>query len=71
MALAWTIQQPGVASVIAGARNAEQVRDNIDFLQNPLSDEVLRRTQRSNRTLKQMLGTNPDMWDAGANSRYR
>ncbi len=71
VALAWTIQQPGIASVIAGARNADQVRDNVNFLKNPLSDEVLRELDEATRTLKELLGTNPDMWDAGVNARYR
>ena len=71
VALAWTIQQPGVASVIAGARNADQVRENIAFLQNPLSDDALQELDEATRSLKQLLGTNPDMWDGGVNSRYR
>ena len=64
VALAWTIQQPGIASVIVGARNAEQVRDNIDFLQNPLSDQVLRELNEATANLKQTLPI-PDATYAG------
>lgn len=71
VALAWTIGQPGVASVIAGARNADQVRDNIGFLRNPLSDDVVRKLNMATHALKETLGSNPDMWDGGGNSRYR
>ncbi len=71
LALAWTIQQPGVVSVIAGASNENQLRENVRFLQNPLSIQTLKQLDEATRALKQMLGKNPDLWDGGENSRYR
>jgi aryl-alcohol dehydrogenase-like predicted oxidoreductase len=71
IALAWTIQQPGVASVIAGARTESQLRENVSFLENPLSDDTLAQLNRATEELKQILGTNADMWDGTEKSRYR
>lgn len=71
LALAWTIQQQGVASVIAGARNANQVQANLKFLNNPLPVETLAELDNATNALKQILGDNPDMWDAGDHARYR
>ena len=71
VSLAWTVQQAGVTSVIAGARNAEQVASNLSFLDNPLTDDVINDLNDATETLKARLGDNPDMWDGGENSRYR
>ncbi len=71
LALAWTIHQPGVASVIAGARNAEQLQQNLSFMDRPLSQDVLQELDKATAPLQAALGPNPDMWDGGENSRYR
>ena len=71
VALAWTIQQQGVASVIAGARDANQVQANLEFVDNPLPVETLADLEKVTQALKQTLGDNPDMWDAGDQARYR
>lgn len=71
IALAWTMQQPGIVSLIAGARNADQVRDNVNFLSNPLPNGVLEQLSIATQELKEVLGPNPDMWDSSTNSRYR
>ena len=39
----WTIHQPGIGTVLVGARNARQVKDNIGALDFTLSNEELRR----------------------------
>lgn len=70
LALAWVVQQPGVTSVIAGARNAEQLNKNISFLDDPLDDAVIAQLNDVTAELKAALGDNPDMWDGGKNSRY-
>ncbi len=71
VALAWTLQQPAIVSVIAGARNAQQLRENVQQLENPLSTATLAELDEATRSLQQALGPNPDMWDGQANSRYR
>ena len=70
VALAWTAQQAGVVSVIAGARNADQLHKNLSFMENPLSADNLAQLSEATEQLKQELGDNPDMWDGGENSRY-
>jgi voltage-dependent potassium channel beta subunit len=40
LALAWTLHQPGVSSVITGATKVSQVKDNLGALEVSLSDDV-------------------------------
>jgi myo-inositol catabolism protein IolS len=62
LALAWLIAQPGVTSVIAGARNAEQARGIADAANLALSQDIIGRLNQATENLKQKLGSNPDMW---------
>ncbi|MCA9192435.1 MAG: aldo/keto reductase [Planctomycetales bacterium] len=71
IALAWIVQQSGIVSVIAGARNAQQLSDNVSFLERPLELQTLNELNAATEQLKSLLGSNPDMWDGGSNSRYR
>lgn len=71
LALSWIAQQQGITSVIAGARNAAQLNENVACLESPLPDDVLSRLNQATDELKEVLGPNPDMWDGGENSRYR
>ncbi len=41
LAINWTIQQPAITSVLVGARNSEQMLDNVAALEFVLSDEEL------------------------------
>jgi len=41
VALAWVMRRPGVTSVIVGARNEEQLQDNLGVLDVALSDEQM------------------------------
>lgn len=69
VALAWLLHQPGVTSVIAGARNPEQVRQNARAMDLHLDEAVLRELDAATRPLKRFFGRNPDMWQT--DSRYR
>jgi aryl-alcohol dehydrogenase-like predicted oxidoreductase len=71
VALAWCLQQPGVACVIAGAASGEQVRRNAASLEQPLPDEALRRLADATQALLDALGPNPDLWQSAADSRFR
>jgi myo-inositol catabolism protein IolS len=71
LALAWVAHQPGVASVIAGARNPAQVRQNAAAADLRLSPQVVTALNRITEPVKARLGPNPDMWQAGDDSRYR
>ena len=70
IALAWAIAQPGIVSVIAGARNADQVRQNVGFLQQSIAPETIAELNNATNVVKERLGKNPDLWDGGTNSRY-
>jgi len=69
VALAWLLHQPGVTSVIAGARNPDQVRQNARAMDLRLDEDVLRDLDVATRPLKKFFGRNPDMWQT--DSRYR
>lgn len=71
VALAWTIQQTGVVSVIAGARNDRQLLENVKTLENPIPPDAIAQLNSATDALLAALGPNPDMWDGGENSRYR
>jgi len=62
VALAWLLAQPGVTSVIAGARNAEQARLNARAADVELSAEVLDALDRATCLLKERVGPNADLW---------
>ncbi|NOY82365.1 MAG: aldo/keto reductase [Kiritimatiellaeota bacterium] len=69
LALAWLLHQEGVASVVAGARSPEQVRQNARAMTLDLSADVLARLSGATDVLKARFGNNPDMWQT--DSRYR
>lgn len=69
LSLAWLLYQPGVASVLVGARNAEQARQNAKAMSLDLTPDVLASLNQATCTLKNAFGLNPDMWQS--ESRYR
>lgn len=71
LALAWVANQPGVTSVIAGARNVDQLRRNAEGCSISLSPDMMARLDRLTDPLKQKLGPNIDYWQNEANSRSR
>ena len=71
VALAWLMHQPGVASVLVGARDAAQMAENAAAMHLALDAATLARLDAATAPLKAMFGTNPDMWQSGANTRYR
>ena len=71
VAIAWLLHQPGVTSVIAGARSREQVAENAQAASLKLAPDVLEALRAATDAIKQKLGPNPDMWRPAARSRYR
>lgn len=71
VALAWLIHQPGVASVLVGARDAAQMAENAAAMHLSLDQETLARLDAATAPLKAKFGTNPDMWQSGEDTRYR
>ena len=62
LSLAWLLSQPGVTSVLVGARNAEQARQNILSAQTAASPDMVARLSAATAQLKEKLGPNADMW---------
>jgi myo-inositol catabolism protein IolS len=69
VALAWLLHQPGVTSVIAGARTPEQIRKNAEAAELVLSSSVIKGLTEATDELKHKLGSNPDPWQSV--SRFR
>jgi aryl-alcohol dehydrogenase-like predicted oxidoreductase len=67
VSLAWLLHQPAVTSVIAGARNPDQIRENALASDLQLSPEVLDRLDKATQPVKEKMGSNADMW--GTNYR--
>jgi len=62
VALAWLFAQEGLTSAIAGARNAEQARQNAAAADLELSADVLAELNRITEPVKRYVGANADMW---------
>lgn len=62
ISLAWVIAQPGTCA-IAGARNAQQVRENAKAAEIRLSAEDLAEMDAIGRTVTHHLDDNPIMWE--------
>jgi aryl-alcohol dehydrogenase-like predicted oxidoreductase len=62
VALAWLLEQKNVTAAIAGARNADQARDNAAAGDLTLKGDVLEALTRAAEPVKDCLGENCDMW---------
>lgn len=71
VAIAWLLHKPAVASVLAGARNPQQVESNVQAGTLSLSPQTMQRLDEATADLKAKLGGDPDMWGTGERSRYR
>jgi len=69
VAVAWLLKQPGVTSVIAGARKPDQIRQTVQAADLELSPEMIAQLTVATDEVKQKLGPNPDMWQP--KSRFR
>ncbi len=64
LSLAWLLARGGVASVIAGARNAEQTQRNVSAAELTLSPDIIAALDEVTHGLKKRLGPNLDMWQS-------
>lgn len=71
LALGWLAARPGVTCVLAGARDPEQLRSNIRGATLDLPTDVVARLDEITRPLLEKLGSNPDYWQSGENTRIR
>ncbi len=71
VALAWAAAKPGITCVLAGARNSEQLKRNIEGISFKLSPEVVQKLDQVTKPLLKELGTVPDYYVAPEKSRIR
>ena len=71
VALAWLLAQPAVTSVVTGARNAGQARQNLAAAGLEMSAECVRKVSACTDEIKKRIGANADMWESGDRSRIR
>lgn len=71
LALAWLTAQPGVSSVILGARNPAQLRSNLPAGDLDIGPAAVAQLDEITFPLKQALGENCDMWETSHLSRIR
>ncbi len=69
VAVAWLLAQPGVATAIVGARNADQARGNARAADLVLDLDTVRQLAEATNALKEHLGANADMWQSESRIR--
>lgn len=62
VALAWLRQQPGVATILVGARSPQELHLNLPALNLHLPPDVIQALNAATSAVKAKLGNNPDMW---------
>lgn len=69
VSMAWLLKQPGITSIIVGARNPDQIKRNVEAVDVNLSPDIITELNEVTDEVKQKLGPNPDMWQSA--SRFR
>ena len=64
LALAFLKKAKGVDSVLVGARNETQLKDNLKMFETEVSDDIMREVMKISDELKPQMGTNPDLWQS-------
>ncbi len=64
VALAWVRQQKGVATLLVGARNTEELSWNLPAADLVLDDDVIARLTAASEPVKTYLDGNADMWSS-------
>jgi myo-inositol catabolism protein IolS len=71
LSVAWLLHQPAVTAVLTGIRRPEQAARNASAAETRLEPAVVAELERITEPVKRALGTNPDLWQSGASSRFR
>jgi aryl-alcohol dehydrogenase-like predicted oxidoreductase len=69
VAFAWVLRQPGIVSVLAGARRPDQINQSVRAADLELPSQVIAELNEATDGLKLNMGRNPDMWQS--ESRFR
>ncbi len=64
LSLARLLHQPGVTSILAGARTAQQAQSNAAAVSVRITPETLAALNMATATVKEHLGRNPDLWSS-------
>ncbi|MBV7337750.1 aldo/keto reductase [Chloroflexi bacterium TSY] len=67
--LAWVMHQPGITSLLVGARKPEEVEWNLPVVNLKLADDMATKLAQATALVKEKLGNNPDMWFADSRMR--
>ncbi len=71
LCLSWLIAQPGVTSVIVGARKADQLIENLEAADLNIGPAAIAQINEISFPLKVTMGGNCDMWEPDENSRIQ
>ncbi len=71
VALAWVRQQAGVTALLTGARNPDELRENIRGASLRLDVGNVQALGTATLGVKEKLGANADLWSSSAQSRIR
>lgn len=69
LALNFLKARPGMESVLVGARNVRQLRQNLDAYEAQVPADVLARLKELSAGLRDQMGDNVDLWENAPN-RY-
>ena len=71
LALGWCASKPGITNVLVGARTVEQLRSNLEGATRTIPADVLAELDAITLPLLEVLGSNADYWQSGAEQRIR
>lgn len=71
LALNWIKSEPQVASIIVGASRPEQLEANLRAIEHPLDSSQIQEINDVTSKVKEMLGSNADLWQSDEKSRIR
>ncbi len=69
VSLAWLLHQPGVTSVVAGARRSDQILENARAAELELAPDIVKELSDATEEVKQKMGPNADMWQPKSRMR--
>ena len=69
VSLAWALAQPGITSVLAGARSSEQARENARAGDLKLDAQTLKDLDEATAEVKRIISSNADMWQTQSRLR--
>lgn len=69
ISLAWVRHQSNITSILVGARNIDELNLNLPAFDYKMNKEIVDRLSAATESVKNHLGTNPDMWNSSNRMR--